>query len=210
MANAIFLKIHPDNPPKNKIAQVTEVLRKGGIIIYPTDTIYGMGCDLHNNRALERICQLKGIKPEKSNLSFICSDLTHISDYAKNISTQAYKVMKKALPGPFTFVLEASSKVPRLAGVRKKTVGIRVPNNQIPLCIVQELGNPIISTSIHDEDEIIEYATDPELIYEKFRNLVDVVIDGGYGHNVPSTVVDLEDDRFEVLRQGAGNINDHV
>ncbi|MDQ4140689.1 MAG: L-threonylcarbamoyladenylate synthase [Bacteroidota bacterium] len=210
MANATFLKIHPDNPPMSKIMQVVEILRKGGIVIYPTDTIYGMGCDLHNARALERLCQLKGIKPDKANLSFICADLTHISDYARNISTSVYKVMKKALPGPFTFVLEASGKVPRLGGIRKKTVGIRVPDNQIPLSIVRELGNPIISTSIHDDDEIIEYATDPELIFEKFRHLVDAVVDGGYGNNVPSTVVNCEDDQFEVLRQGAGIIEEYV
>ncbi|QNF34081.1 threonylcarbamoyl-AMP synthase [Adhaeribacter swui] len=210
MASAVFLKIHPANPPMNKILQVVEILKKGGIVIYPTDTIYGMGCDLHNARALEKLCHIKGIRPDKANLSFICSDLTHISDYAKNISTSVYKVMKKALPGPFTFVLEASSKVPRLGGNRKKTVGIRVPDNKIPLFIVKELGNPIISTSIHDEDDIIEYATDPELIFEKFKNLVDVVIDGGYGNNIPSTVVNCEDEQFEVLRQGAGIIEEYV
>ncbi len=210
MANAEFLKIHPDNPPLNRILQVVDVLKKGGIIIYPTDTIYGMGCDLHNARAVERLCALKGIKPEKANLSFICSDLTHISDYAKGISTQIYKVMKKALPGPFTFILEASSKVPKLAGAKKKSVGIRVPDHKIPLCLVKELGNPIISTSIHDEDEVIEYSTDPELIYEKYKGLVDLVIDAGYGHNIPSTVIDCQNDDFEVIRQGAGNIEEYI
>lgn len=210
MANAELIKIHPDNPPLNRILQVVEVLKKGGIIIYPTDTIYGMGCDLHNARAVERLCALKGIKPEKANLSFICSDLTHISDYAKGISTQIYKVMKKALPGPFTFILEASSKVPKLAGAKKKSVGIRVPDHKIPLCLVKELGNPIISTSIHDEDEVIEYSTDPELIYEKYKGLVDLVIDAGYGQNIPSTVIDCQNDGFEVIRQGAGNIEEYV
>lgn len=210
MSNAEFLKIHPDNPPLNKILQAVEVLRKGGIIIYPTDTIYGLGCDLHNQRAIERICQIKGIKPEKANLSFICSDLTHISDYAKGISTATYKVMKKALPGPFTFVLEASSKVPKFGSAKKKTVGIRVPENEICLTLVKELGNPIISTSIRDEDEVIEYSTDPELIYEKFRNLVDLVIDGGYGNNIASTVICAIDDDFEVLRQGAGDIDEYL
>lgn len=210
MSNATFMKIHPDNPPLNKILQVVEVLRKGGIIIYPTDTIYGMGCDLHNQRAIERICQIKGIKPEKANFSFVCSDLTHISDYAKGISTATYKVMKKALPGPFTFVLEASSKVPKFGTAKKKTVGIRVPENDICLTLVKELGNPIISTSIHDEDEVIEYSTDPELIYEKYRNLVDLVIDGGYGNNIASTVISCVDDEFEVLRQGAGDIEEYL
>lgn len=210
MAAAVLYKIHPDNPPLNKILQVVEIIKKGGIVIYPTDTIYGMGCDLHNARALERLCLLKGIKPDKAQLSFICSDLTHIADYGKNISTPAYKVMKKALPGPFTFVMEAGNKVPRLGGVRKKTVGIRVPDNQIPLCLVKELGNPIISTSLHHDDKILEYATDPELIYEKFRNLVDVVIDGGPGQNIPSTVIDCTNDSFEILRQGAGFIEEYI
>ena len=210
MSNAIFLKIHPDNPPQNKVLQVVEVLRKGGLIIYPTDTIYGLGCDLHNARAIERLCQIKGIKPEKANLSFVCSDLTHISDYAKGISTHTYKVMKKALPGPFTFILEASAKVPKFGGAKKKTVGIRVPDNEICLTIVKELGNPIISTSIHDEDEVIEYSTDPELIYEKYRNLVDLVIDAGYGNNIASTVVNCTDDEMEVLREGAGDLDQYL
>jgi tRNA threonylcarbamoyl adenosine modification protein (Sua5/YciO/YrdC/YwlC family) len=209
MAQATFLRIHPDNPQQKAIAQAVEVLRKGGLVIYPTDTIYGLGCDLHNARAVERLCQIRGINPAKAHLSFICHDLTHISDYAK-ISTQTYKVMKKALPGPFTFVLQASGKVPKVGGKRKETVGIRVPENKIALCLVEELGNPIISTSIHDEDEVVEYTTDPELIYEKYRNLVDLVIDGGYGNNIASTVVNCEHDEFEVLRQGAGEIEEYL
>lgn len=208
--SATLLKIHPENPPLNKILQVVDVLRQGGIIIYPTDTIYGLGCDLHNTRAVERVCQIKGLDIKKANLSFICSDLTHISDYARAISTPAYKIMKKALPGPFTFVLEASNKVPKYAGSKKKTVGIRVPDNQICLMLVRELGNPIVSTSIHDEDDVIEYSTDPELIYEKYRNLVDLVIDGGPGHNVASTVVDCQEDAFEVLREGAGDLDRYL
>ncbi|MFB9864072.1 L-threonylcarbamoyladenylate synthase [Rufibacter immobilis] len=209
MAQATFLRIHPDNPQQKNIAQAVEILRKGGLVIYPTDTIYGLGCDLHNARAVERLCQLRGINPAKAHLSFICHDLTHISDYAK-ISTQTYKVMKRALPGPFTFVLEASNKVPKIGGKRKETVGIRVPNNKISLCLVEELGNPIISTSIHDEDEVVEYTTDPELIYEKYRNQVDLIIDGGYGNNVASTVVNCENDEFDVLRQGAGDIEEYL
>jgi tRNA threonylcarbamoyl adenosine modification protein (Sua5/YciO/YrdC/YwlC family) len=210
MSNAHFIKIHPENPPLKKILEVVDILRQGGIIIYPTDTIYGIGCDLHNARAVERLCQIKGIKPEKANLSFICSDLTHISDYAKGISTQTYKVMKKALPGPFTFILEASSKAPKFGGVKKKTVGIRVPDNDICLMLVRELGNPIISTSIRDEDEVIEYSTDPELIYEKYRDLVDAVIDGGYGNNIASTVVNCVDDALEVVREGAGDLDEYL
>ncbi|WP_114784130.1 L-threonylcarbamoyladenylate synthase [Botryobacter ruber] len=204
MSNAILMKIHPDNPQEKKIREAVDILRNGGIVIYPTDTIYGIGCDIHNARAVERVCQIKGVKPDKVNLSFVCYDLTHISDYAR-IETPVYKVMKKALPGPFTFVLEASSKVPRYAGSKKKTVGIRVPDNKIALQLAQELGNPIISTSTHDDDEVIEYSTDPELIFEKYKNLVDLVIDGGYGNNVASTVVDASNN-FEVLRQGAGDI----
>ncbi|MFT2008514.1 L-threonylcarbamoyladenylate synthase [Pontibacter sp. 13R65] len=208
MSNAVLLKIHPENPQEKKIREAVEVLRNGGIIIYPTDTIYGIGCDIHNTRAVERVCQIKGVKPDKVHLSFICSDLTHISDYGK-IETPVYKVMKKALPGPFTFVLESSSKVPRYGGSKKKTVGIRVPDNNIALALVRELGNPILSTSIRDEDEVLEYSTDPELIYEKYRNLVDMVIDGGYGNNIASTVVDASNN-FEVLREGAGDIEQYL
>ncbi|AMM50136.1 translation factor Sua5 [Rufibacter sp. DG15C] len=209
MAQATFLKIHPDNPQPKAMAQVVDVLKKGGLVIYPTDTIYGLGCDLHNVRAVERLCQLRGLNPAKAQLSFICSDLTNISEYAR-ISTQTYKVMKKALPGPFTFVLEASSKVPKIGGIRRKTVGIRVPDNAICLSLVEQLGNPIVSTSIHDEDEVVEYTTDPELIYEKYRNLVDLVIDGGYGNNIASTVVNCENDEFDILREGAGDIQEFL
>jgi tRNA threonylcarbamoyl adenosine modification protein (Sua5/YciO/YrdC/YwlC family) len=209
MANAVFIQIHPENPQERKIQEAVEILRNGGVIIYPTDTIYGIGCDIHNARAVERVCQIKGVKPDKVNLSFICSDLTHISDYAK-IDTPTYKVMRKALPGPFTFVLNATSHVPKLAGGKKKTVGIRVPDNNIALMLVKELGNPILSTSIRDEDEVVEYSTDPELIYEKYRNLVDAVIDGGYGSNKASTVVDATNNSFEVLREGAGDIEEYL
>lgn len=208
MSNAILLDIHPENPQEKKIREAVDILRNGGVIIYPTDTIYGIGCDIHNTRAVERVCQIKGVKPDKVNLSFICSDLTHISDYAK-IETPVYKVMKKALPGPFTFVLETSSRVPKYAGTKKKTIGIRVPDNNIALALVRELGNPILSTSIRDEDEVIEYSTDPELIYEKYRNLVDAVVNGGYGNNVASTVIDATND-FEVLRPGAGDIEQYL
>ncbi|GAA4441718.1 L-threonylcarbamoyladenylate synthase [Pontibacter saemangeumensis] len=207
MSNASLLKIHPETPQQRKILEAVEILRNGGVIIYPTDTIYGIGCDIHNARAVERVCQIKGVKPDKVNLSFICSDLTHISDYAR-IDTPTYKVMKKALPGPFTFVLLASSRVPKYAG-NKKTVGIRVPDNNIALQLVKELGNPILSTSIRDDDEVLEYSTDPELIYEKFKNLVDAVIDGGPGNNIASTVVDVTNN-FEVLREGAGDIEQYL
>ncbi len=203
--NATFLKIYPENPEMSKINQVVKVLQDGGLVIYPTDTVYGLGCDIHNQKAVEKLCRLKDLNPKKLNLAFICYDLSHISEYAR-VSTQVFKVMKKALPGPFTFILPASSKVPKILNSNKKTVGIRIPDNTIPRTIVQQLGNPIITTSIKDEDEIIEYSTDPELIYEKFKNLVDVVIDGGYGNNVPSTVVNCIEENFEVVREGIGDI----
>ncbi len=201
---AEFIKLYPQNPDPRKIAQVVTALRDGAVVIYPTDTIYGMGCDIHNARAVERVARIKGIKPEKNDFSFICYDLSHIADYAR-VSNQAFKLMKRTLPGPFTFILTVNNRVPKLlAG--KKTVGIRVPDNAIPRQIVHELGNPIITTSIRDEDEVIEYSTDPELIYEKFQNQVDIIIDGGYGGNVPSTIVDATTDDFTVIRQGLGEL----
>ena len=202
---AEFLKLYPKNPDPRRIEHIVKALRDGAIIIYPTDTIYGMGCDIHNARAVERVARIKGIKPTKNDFSFICYDLSHIADYAR-VSNQAFKLMKKMLPGPFTFILEATGNVPKLLNTNKKTVGIRVPDNDIPRQIVHELGNPIITTSIRDEDEIIEYSTDPELIFEKFQNQVDIVIDGGYGGNVASTIVDATDDDFSVIRQGLGEL----
>ncbi len=209
MAQATLLKIHPDNPELKKILQVVDVLRNGGIIIYPTDTVYGIGCDIHNQRAVERICKIKNINPHKNNLSFICNDLSHIAEYAK-VETEIYKVMKKALPGAFTFILPPSHKLPKILHNNKKTVGIRIPNHHIPRLIVQELGNPIITSSVKDEDEIIEYSTDPELIFEKFQHIVDLVIDGGYGNNVASTVIDCSQGDFNVIREGLGDISLYV
>jgi tRNA threonylcarbamoyl adenosine modification protein (Sua5/YciO/YrdC/YwlC family) len=203
----MLLRIYEENPNEKAIGQVVEVLKKGGIIIYPTDTVYGLGCDITNQKAIHRICKIKGVDPEKVNFSFVCYDLSHISDYIKPIDTATFRVLKHALPGPFTFIFNANSKVPKLLSSNKKTVGIRVPDNNIARCIVKELGNPIISTSIHDEDDVIEYSTDPELIHEKFENLVDLVIDGGYGENVASTVVDCTTGSFEILRQGKGELN---
>lgn len=204
---AELIKLYEENPEQAKINRIVSVLRDGGVIIYPTDTVYGIGCDIFNSKAVEKVCRIKGIKPEKNNFSIICYDLSHISEYAKNISTPLFKVMKKALPGPFTFILDSNNKVPKILNAKKKTIGIRVPDNNIARNIVKELGNPIITTSIKDEDEVIEYSTDPELIYEKFQNLVDVVIDGGYGGNVASTVVDCTQDQLEVVREGLGDIS---
>lgn len=206
---AAFIRIYPDNPDLRRIREVTECLRDGGLVIYPTDTVYGLGCDIHNTRAVEKVARIKGIKPQKNDFSFICYDLSHIADYAR-VSNAAFKLMKKALPGPFTFILEASNRVPKLLNTNKKTVGIRVPDNAIPRQIVRELGNPIITTSIKDDDEIIEYSTDPELIYEKFQHQVDIVIDGGYGGNVASTIVDATSDNFEVVREGLGELYQYL
>ncbi len=202
----MLIKIYPENPNEKTVQQVVDVLRKGGIIIYPTDTVYGLGCDITNPKAIERICTIRGINPEKANFSFICYDLSHISDYTKPIDNETYRMLKKALPGPFTFIFNANKNVPKLLSSNKKTVGIRVPDNNIARCIVKMLENPIISTSIHDDDEIMEYSTDPELIHEKYENLVDLVIDGGYGDNEPSTVVDCSMGDFEIIRQGKGDL----
>lgn len=202
---AEFLKIHPQNPEGRKISRAVEVLRAGGIIVYPTDTIYGIGCDLMNKKAVERLCKILDIKPQKLDLSFICNDLSHISEYVKNLETPSFKLLKKNLPGAFTFLLEASNKVPKILDVNKKMVGIRIPQHAIPLSIVAELGNPLITSSIKDDDHIKEYTTDPEEIYEDFKNKVDLVIDGGASGNVPSTVVDLTTSEPTLVRQGLGD-----
>jgi len=202
----MFIKLYSKNPDVRHIKTIVECLNDGGIIIYPTDTVYGLGCNIFKPKSVERIAQIKGIKVEKANFSFICSDLKHISDFTKPFSNNVYKLMRKALPGPFTFILEANNNVPKLFQSKKKTVGIRIPDNDIILEIVRALGNPILTTSILDEDDIIEYTTDPELIYEKYKDIVDIVIDGGYGGNEPSTVVDCTSDKISVIREGKGDI----
>ncbi|WP_248722797.1 L-threonylcarbamoyladenylate synthase [Seonamhaeicola sp. ML3] len=202
---AEFIRIYEENPNPKEINRIVSILKKGGLIIYPTDTVYGLGCDITNLKALERVAKIKGIKLEKSNFSFVCHDLSNLSDYVKQIDNSIFKILKRALPGPYTFVLPGSRSLPN-PFKKKKTVGIRVPDNNIALEIVKQLGNPIISTSIYDEDEVIEYTTDPELILEKWDNLVDAVIDGGYGSNEPSTVIDLSGDKPEILREGKGSL----
>jgi len=204
--SAELIRVHPQTPEERKIMHIVSVLRDGGVIIYPTDTVYGLGCDIHNARAVERVARIKGIKPAKNNFSFICYDLSHIADYAR-VGNQAFKLMKRLLPGPFTFLLEASNRVPKLLNASKKTVGIRVPDCPIPRLIVKELGNPIITTSIRDDDEILEYPTDPEEIFDRYKHLVDLVIDGGYGGNVPSTIVDATSDDYSIVRQGKGELD---
>ncbi|PWH82490.1 threonylcarbamoyl-AMP synthase [Algibacter marinivivus] len=202
---ADFIKIYEENPNPKEINKVVDVLKKGGLIIYPTDTVYGLGCDITNIKALEKVAQIKGVKLEKSNFSFICQDLSNLSDYVKQIDTSVFKILKRALPGPYTFILPGSKSLPN-PFKKKKTVGIRIPDNSIALEIVKQLGNPIISTSIHDEDEVLEYTTDPELILEKWDNLVDLVIDGGYGDNEASTVIDLSEGNPVVVREGKGSL----
>ncbi|MDO6602691.1 tRNA threonylcarbamoyl adenosine modification protein, Sua5/YciO/YrdC/YwlC family [Arenibacter palladensis] len=201
-----FIKIYPENPNPKEIKRVVDVLRKGGLIIYPTDTVYGLGCDITNTKALEKIARIKGVKLAKANWSFICADLSNLSDYVRQIDTSTFKILKRALPGPYTFILPGNNNLPK-EFKKKKTVGIRIPDNSIARTLVEALGNPIVSTSIRDEDELLEYTTDPELIYEKWRNLVDIVIDGGYGDNMASTVIDLSEDEPIVVREGKGSLD---
>lgn len=201
-----LIKMYNENPSPRALAQVVEVLRKGGLIIYPTDTVYGLGCDITNSKALEKIARIKKVNLDKANFSFICNDLSNLSSYVRQIETPVYKLLKRALPGPYTFVLKGNNKLPR-DFKRKKTVGIRVPENNIIRSIVKELGNPIVSTSIYDKDELIEYTTDPELIFENWNDRVDLVIDGGYGDNIPSTIIDVSGDEIEVIREGKGSLD---
>lgn len=203
---AQFIKIYEDKPSEAAIAKVVKVLKEGGLVIYPTDTVYGLGCDITNSRALERIAKIKGIKLDKAKFSFICHDLSNLSDYVKQIDTATFKILKRALPGPYTFILPGNNNLPK-EFKKKTTVGIRVPENNITLEIVRVLGNPIVTTSIRDEDDVIEYTTDPELIFEKWQNLVDLVIDGGYGDNVASTIIDLSGHEPEVVREGKGSLD---
>lgn len=201
-----FLKIYNENPNPKEISKVVEVLKKGGLIIYPTDTVYGLGCDIMNNKALEKMARLKGVKLDKANFSFICYDLSNLSHYVKQIETSVYKILKRTLPGPYTFILDGNNNLPKWFK-KKRTVGIRVPDNNIIREIVKELGNPIASSSIRDDDDVIEYTTDPELIFEKWKDSVDLVIDGGYGDNLASTVIDLTGHEVIIVREGKGNLD---
>lgn len=200
-------KLYNENPNQKAILEIVSCLRNGGLIIYPTDTVYALGCDINNKKALEKVAQIKGVKLKDANFSFICHDLSHLAEFAKQVNTPTYKLLKRIFPGPFTIILKATNKIPKIFSNKKKTVGIRIPDNNIAREIVKELGSPIVSTSIHDDDDIIEYATDPELIFEKYRNKVDMVVDGGYGGNLASTIVNcVEEGDYQIIREGKGNL----
>jgi tRNA threonylcarbamoyl adenosine modification protein (Sua5/YciO/YrdC/YwlC family) len=203
----MLLKVHPENPSERQILVACEVIQKGGVLVYPTDTVYALGCDINQVKAAEKIARLKGIRLNKADFSFIFSDLSQVSDYAKLISNSVFKLMKASLPGPYTFILPARNNIPRIFHSSKKTIGIRIPDNNIPLQIVRELGHPIMTTSIHDEDELIEYTTDPDLIWDNFKDKVDAVIHGGYGNNEPSTVIDCTNQEPVLVRLGIGPVD---
>lgn len=200
----MLLKLFEENPSQKHIRRIAETLREGGIVIYPTDTVYGLGCDMYKTRSVERLSRIKGSDPRKPDLSLICHDLSQVSVFTTPIPNTIFRLMKKNLPGPFTFILPANNSVPKIFHGNKRTVGIRIPANNIALEIIRELGHPMLSTSIHDDDEIIEYTTDPELIWEKYRSQVDLVADGGFGNNQPSTVIDCTGEKPVILRQGLG------
>lgn len=202
---AELLKIHPVYPENKKITKVAQVLQEGGVVIYPTDTIYAIGCDLLNPKAIERLCEIKGVDPQKNQFSFLCQDISQVSEYVKNLTTPIFKMMKKALPGPYTFILPSSNYVPKKFDIKRKTIGVRVTDHAIPRQLVTRLGHPIITTSVHDEDEVVAYATDPALIYERFADQVDIIVDGGMGNNVASTVIDCTQAEPQILRQGLGD-----
>jgi len=202
----MLLKIYPQNPSALQIDKVIDCLKSGGTIIYPTDTVYGLGCDIYQSKAVDKIAMIKGIKKEKANFSFICNNLSQLSDFSKPIDNSVFKLMKSVLPGPYTFILNANNKVPKIFQSKKKTIGIRVPDNSITNEIVLGLGNPLMSTSIHNDDEVLEYITDPELIYEKYKDIVDIIIDGGYGDNQGSTIIDCTGKEIVVVREGKGEI----
>ncbi len=203
----MIVKLYENNPDPNLVLEVVDLLEKGGVIIYPTDTVYGIGCDITKARAVERVARIKGVKPEKANFAFICSDLSHLSDYARQVDNNTFKLMKAYLPGPYTFILNASSNVPKILKQKKKTVGIRVPDNNIIVEIVRKLGHPILTTSLKEDDDILEYSTDPEVIHDAYKDVVDLVIDGGYGGMIPSTILDCTGDEPILVRKGLGEVD---
>lgn len=203
----MLVRLYEENPNEKQVQQVVDCLKNGGVVIFPTDTIYAIGCDIYQRKAFEKIARIKGVKPEKANFSFIFNDLSHLSEYCKHINNSIFKIMRKSLPGPFTFILEAGNKIPKIMQTKKRTIGIRVPDNNITKAIIEKLGNPMVSTSIHDDDEIVEYTTDPELIYEKYESQIDMMVNGGPGQNVASTIIDCTNEEPEILRDGLGEID---
>lgn len=202
----MLVKIYPKNPSPEKLREVVQVLANDGVVIFPTDTIYAIGCSIYSPKAIDRVARIKGINPKTANFSFLCCDLSQVSDYTRPISNDVHKLMRRSLPGPYTFILNAGSTLPKILGHKKKTVGIRIPENEILSGIIRELGHPVMSTSVHDDDEILEYTTDPELIHERYENAVDLVIDGGYGDNTPSTIIDCTGEEILMVREGKGEI----
>lgn len=202
----MLLQVHPENPNQREIAMAVDALKNNGLIIYPTDTVYGLAWDINSPKAFDKIVKIKGKNALKENFSMVCQDISQVSQFTMHINNTIFKLLKQNLPGPFTFILNANTNVPRFYKSKKKTVGIRIPNNNIALEIVEKLGHPIMTTSLHHEDEILDYITDPELIYEKYDHLVDYVIDGGYGNNEASTIVDCTGDDIEIIRQGIGEL----
>jgi tRNA threonylcarbamoyl adenosine modification protein (Sua5/YciO/YrdC/YwlC family) len=203
----MLVRLYEENPNEKQVQQVVDCLKNGGVVIFPTDTIYAIGCDIYQRKAFEKIARIKNVKPEKANFSFIFNDLSHLSEYCKHINNSVFKIMRKSLPGPFTFILEAGNKIPKIMQTKKRTIGIRVPDNNITKAIIEKLGNPMISTSIHDDDEIVEYTTDPELIFEKYESQIDMMVNGGPGQNVASTIIDCTNEEPEILREGLGEID---
>ncbi len=203
----MLLTIHPNTPDARRIAQVVQCLKEGGIIIYPTDTVYGIGCDVTNTKAVEKICALKGLDPERHNMSFICNSISNITDYARPLNNEVFRMIKNALPGPYTFIVDANTNIPKSFRNKKKTVGIRIPNNAICMAIVEALGNPLLTTSLKDNDDYVEYTTNPELIHQKYERLVTMVIDGGIGGVLPSTIIDCTTSPITLVREGAGNVS---
>lgn len=202
---ATYIRVNPDQPDPKVISEIVAKLRNGAVIVFPTDTVYGVGCDITHARAIERVAQIKGSKAKKANLSIVCHNLSHLANYVRPIPNSVFRTLKKLLPGPYTFILPANTKVPKVFNTKKKEVGIRVPDNGIPRAIVEQLGNPIVTTSVVNLDELTEYTSDPQMIFEQFKDVVDIVIDGGYGNSIPSTIVVVENENFEVVRQGLGD-----
>lgn len=200
----MLLKVHPETPNPRHIKMISECLLDGGVVIMPTDTVYGLTCDIKKSKAVDQIARIKGLKKEKANFSFICEDISQLSEYTRPIPNEIFKLMRQALPGPYTFILNANTRIPKIFQSKKKTIGIRIPENNIPLEVIKNLGHPIMTTSIRDDDEILEYTTDPELIYEKYKKTVDLIIDGGYGDNLASSIIDCTSDEISLIRQGKG------